>query len=198
MSEIVMESPLVLARRLEQSNALPEDAGIRLGERAFVGLINLRARADAVGLARVGKVLGARLPSDPNTAIDSEHDTVCWLGPDEWLVLTPPGAQAERIEQLREALDGQFAAITDVSGGYTLLSVAGPRCRELLTKGCTLDLHPRAFQAGQCAQSLLAKAGVLLIARADDHIDLLVRRSFADYLWRWLVDASGEYGLTVL
>lgn len=198
MSEIVMESPLVLAKRLEQSNALPEDAGIRLGERPFSGLINLRARADAVGLAKVGKVLGARLPTDPNTAVESDHDTACWLGPDEWLVLTSAGGQAERSEQLREALDGQFAAVTDVSGGYVLITVAGTRCRELLAKGCTLDLHPRAFQAGRCAQTLLAKAGVLLIARADDHIDLLVRRSFADYLWRWLVDAAEEYGLAVV
>lgn len=198
MSEIMMESPLVLAKRLEQSNALPEAAGIRLGERPFIGLINLRARADAVGLAKVGKVLGVRLPTDPNTAVESDHDTVCWLGPDEWLVLTPAGEQAERSAQLRAALDGQFAAITDVSGGYVLITVAGPRCHELLAKGCTLDLHPRAFQSGRCAQTLLAKAGGLLIARVDDHIDLLVRRSFADYLWRWLVDAAEEYGLAVV
>jgi sarcosine oxidase, subunit gamma len=198
MSEIVMESPLVLARRLQQSNALPEAAGIRLGERPFIGLINLRARADAVGLAKTGKVLGARLPTEPNTRVEQDGNTVCWLGPDEWLVLTPAGEQAERIAQLRDALDGQFAAVTDVSGGYALISVAGPDCRDLLAKGCTLDLHPRAFQAGQCAQTLLAKAGVLLITRDDESIDLLVRRSFADYLWHWLVDAAEEYGLAVV
>ena len=42
-----------------------------------------------------------------------------------------------------------------------------------------------------CAQTLLAKAQVILHERADT-TGLLVRTSFADYLVDWLLAASGE------
>ena len=29
-------------------------------------------------------------------------------------------------------------------------------------KGCSLDLHPRSFRPGQCAQTLLARGGIIL------------------------------------
>ena len=72
----------------------------------------------------------------------------------------------------------------------------------MLAKGCPLDLHPRAFTPGSCAQSLLAKADVLIHLRADDPrhgptFDLYVARSFAHYLWAWLEDAGREYGVQV-
>ena len=87
------------------------------------------------------------------------------------------------------------AAITDVTDGRVAFRVAGPSARDVLAKGCPLDLHPRAFPPGRCAQSLLAKASVL-IHLVDDgpergpSFDVYVARSFADYLWTWLEDAG--------
>ena len=65
------------------------------------------------------------------------------------------------------------------------------RRRIALAAGCALDLHPRMFRAGCCAQTLLAKVPVIL-----DQLDgsptfhVLVRASFAAYLADWLVDAE--------
>ena len=76
------------------------------------------------------------------------------------------------------------AAITDVTDGRVAFRLAGPSAREVLAKGCPLDLHPRAFAPGRCAQSLLAKASVL-IHLVDDgpergpSFDVYVARSFA-------------------
>ena len=66
----------------------------------------------------------------------------------------------------------------------------------LLAKGCTLDFHPRVFSAGQCAQSGLAKTSVL-IAMVDDRptFDVIVRRSFAEYLALWLQHSGAEFGI---
>jgi sarcosine oxidase, subunit gamma len=68
----------------------------------------------------------------------------------------------------------------------------------VLAKGCPIDLHPRAFSIGQCAQSRLAKAPIL-IGQIENQpfFELIFRRSFADYLWTWLETAAAEYGLTV-
>ena len=170
--------------------------GLTLAELAVPGQINLRGRpSDTAFLAAAGGVLACRLPVSPNTVQTAGDLTVLWLGPDEWLVLTPPGAEAAIIARLREALAGIRAAVTDVSGNLARLLLAGNHARDVLAKGCSLDLHPRRFQPGQCAQTLILRCGIIL-HQIDDRpsYDLLPRRSFAEYLWMWLSDAMAEYG----
>ena len=82
----------------------------------------------------------------------------------------------------------------DVSGQRVALRFRGRAARELLALGCALDLHPSEFPAGRCAQTLLAQAGVLLVALGDgDDYVLHVRSSFAGYLADWLLDAAREF-----
>ena len=97
---------------------------------------------------------------------------------------------------LRQALQGQHAAVTDTSHGRTVIAVAGPQARETLLKGCSLDLHPRVFKAGACAQTTLARASVILHCTGPSY-DIYVHRSFAEYLWTWIEDAGAEYGVKV-
>ena len=63
----------------------------------------------------------------------------------------------------------------------------------MLATCCSLDLHPRVFATGQCAQTLVQKAGVLIEHRGEDRYLLLVRPSFAAYVAEWLLD--GMLGL---
>jgi sarcosine oxidase subunit gamma len=122
-----------------------------------------------------------------------------WLGPDEWLLLTPPGREVGLVEELRRSLGETTSSVNDVSGGQTVIGVGGDRARDVLAKGCTLDMHPRVFGPGRCAQTLVAKAAVV-VRQIDESpsFDLIVRRSFADYLARWLEDAGQEYHLAVV
>jgi sarcosine oxidase subunit gamma len=144
----------------------------------------------------VEKVLGQALPIEPNTVSSGRHQ-VFWLGPDEWLVVTPAGGAAELAGRLQQASSGSHASVNDISGGQVALVLEGPKSRDLLAKGCTLDLHPDVFSVGDCAQSGLAKAGVLL-ALVDDKPSfmIVVRRSFSDYLCRWLAHAGSDEGIT--
>ena len=121
-----------------------------------------------------------------------------WLGPDEWLIVTPPDERGSVEDRLSEALRGGHSSVTDISGGQTLITLSGERARQVLAKGCSLDLHPRSFGQGKCAQTLVAGANVILRwADLGPSFDLIVRRSFADYLAIWLRDAALEYGLVV-
>ena len=61
--------------------------------------------------------------------------------------------------------------------------------KELLSKGCSLDLDATSWGIGSCAQTLLARAQVILHERAET-TGILVRLSFADYLVDWLLDAA--------
>jgi sarcosine oxidase subunit gamma len=176
--------------------------GVLLAERR-IGKVELRGDpGDRVFMAAVGRTLDVLLPSEPNTTAARGDLVALWLGPDAWLLTCSPGEAASLIGSLRKALSDVHAAITDVSDGRVALRLAGPNARDVLAKGCPLDLHPRAFAPGSCAQSLLAKASVLLHLLDDDArrgptFDLYVARSFAHYLFAWLEDAGREYGVQV-
>ena len=196
MSETVYrESPLVQCRVNDRD--VETQSGVVMSERSFLGHLNLRGDpADKDFLKTVEGALGFALPLEPNTVEESGERAALWLGPNEWLILTAPDEQEGLLQSLREALGEIFAAVTDVSGGQTVIALSGPHARDVLAKGCTLDLHPRVFGPGRCAQTLVAKSGALIRQRdKEPSFELIVRRSFADYLWRWLEDAAGEYGL---
>ena len=178
----------------------PESRGVEMGERAFWGHVNLRGDGtDEAFQAGVERVVGARAPIEPNTVSRVGDMLIAWLGPDEWLVVSPPDVKDGLAAKLQEALTGLHVSVNDISGGQTIIRLRGARARDLLNKGCPLDLHPRAFGAGQCAQSHIAKSNALII-QVDDRptYDVVVRRSFADYLARWFNHAGLEYDIAVV
>ena len=173
------------------SEAGTPDARVSITVRSGRGFLNLRLNPrGGQALEAAERVLGQAIPAAANTFTAGEHE-IYWLGPDEWLILTG----AERVpslgNELAEALDGFHAAVNDVSGGNVELCVSGVDARTVLAKGCALDLHPRQFTPGQCAQTGLGRATILLAARdAPTNYTIVVRRSCSDYLRRWLANAA--------
>jgi len=146
---------------------------------------------DAALVAALARALGAPPPLTPNRASRAGSRSVLWLGPGEWRVVGPPGDEAALFDTLRSAVPRRRAAVVDVSDFYATVMLAGAGARDLLAQGCPLDLHPRAFGPGQCAQTLLAKADILLHQTDDTpRFDIRVRWSHAAYLWGWLTDAA--------
>jgi sarcosine oxidase subunit gamma len=147
------------------------------------------------GAAAVAEVLGVELPAVASTYAKNADTTVIWLGPDEWLVTGTAVAGPELEARLREAVAPHGGVAVDVSGQRTTLRLRGSASREVLGKGCALDLHPRAFGDGTAAQTMLGQAGVILLAVNGGGADyrILIRSSFARYLADWLLDATGEY-----
>jgi sarcosine oxidase subunit gamma len=151
-------------------------------------MVNLRVQPDSPAAHRIAGVLGVALPA-PNTVATAAF-TVLWLGPDEWLVIGD-GAK----ELLDRAVGSDFASVVDVSANRTTFVLSAPWARDLLEKGMAIDLHPRVFGEGDCAQTLLARSQVIL-QQVDDRptYHVLVRGSFAPYLAAWLADAASEFG----
>ena len=165
-----------------------------------MGHLNLRGDPEDAGfMSAASSVLGFDLPTEPNTSAAEGDLLALWLGPDEWHIVTPPAAQTPLLDSLEAAFDGMHVAVTDVTGGQTVLTVSGPRARDVLSKGCPLDLHPNVFKPTHCAQTLLAKANVIIrcLDNSPPSFELIVRRSFAEYAAGWLVDAGVEYGVGV-
>lgn len=169
---------------------------VRLEPLGFETVLNLRGRpADGEFVKAVASVFGVDLPLSPNAIAGSGEHRVFWLGPDEWLVVAPDGRASEFETRFRSACaNDPWCAIVDVSNNTTGFTLAGPAARDVLAKGCPLDLHPRVFGPAQCAQSVLAGTRVLLAAGSrPESFELRVRNSFARYLVAWLADAIHEF-----
>lgn len=168
--------------------------GITLEDRGFPGKVNLRGNAASEKFAAAGgEVLGCALPVEPNTVASGGDLTVFWLGPDEWQIHCPEDAQHALVRDLQEALAGQHSAVVDVSDYYAVIRLSGDKALEVLSKGAPIDLHPRAFPAGACAQTRFGHATILLHKIGEDCVDLQVRWSFAEYVWCYIADGTMEY-----
>ena len=187
-----LQSPLVNIEMGEAKGNAPE-----IREITFLGYLNLRGKpGNTAFLAAVIKVLGAEPPIEPNTMVESGDYRIYWLGPDEWLVITPTGQQGQVQAKLLEALDGVFSSVVDNSSGLTLLEINGKNAAALIATDCPLDLHPGEFKPGQCAQTRLAKAGMTIAPlRNGEGFEVIIRRSFADYLLLWMQDAAVAFEL---
>ena len=170
------------------------EASEALRELPFLAQIGIRTQTPE-GRAAAASVLVGSLPEAPNTtAAQSGEQSVLWLGPGEWLVVGPPGTEAALEAALGAALAGGLGAVVDLSANRTTLELRGPHARDVLAKGCALDLHPRSFTPGCCAQTMVGRAAVIL-EQSDNEptYRLFVRGSFAGYLAAWLSDGLEEF-----
>ncbi|MER7561485.1 sarcosine oxidase subunit gamma family protein [Streptomyces sp. NPDC097941] len=187
-------SPLSHLQERMRAAAVTGARGVTLSEVPFLTMVNVRVDPASAAAGRIGRTLGAPLPRRCGDTTASGLHTIMWLGPDEWLVLSRADAGAVTA-QVRRALDGDPGSAVDVSANRTVLELSGPSAREVLEKGCPLDLHPRVFGPGHAVSTTVGPIAVLLWQLDDaPTYRLLPRCSFADYLARWLIDAMGEYG----
>ncbi|MEV6028445.1 sarcosine oxidase subunit gamma family protein [Streptomyces sp. NPDC052036] len=186
-------SPLAHLEERMRAAAVTGARGVTLTERPFATMVNLRVDPASEGADGIEKTLGAPLPRRCGQTTASAAHTLFWLGPDEWLVLSQADGTAVAAE-LRQALGAAPGSVVDVSAQRATLELSGPAARQVLEKGCPLDLHPRAFGPGRQVSTTVGPVAVLLWQTDDSPTyRLLPRSSFADYLARWLIDAMSEY-----
>jgi sarcosine oxidase, subunit gamma len=173
------------------------DQALLAGWRTGLAIVNLRGNPeDPAFRTAVSRALKLELPVQPCSSVADKLHRIVWVGPDDWFVIGPRG-QAGAIEtQLRAELAGLHHAVTDVSGGYTVLHMSGRPVREVLAQGCPLDLHPRSFKPDSSAGSVFFKASIWLWQTDEaPTYEVLVRSSFMGYFWLMLERCTQECGL---
>ncbi len=168
---------------------------VQLSELAFLGHFNIRIQPDdELVLKEFKQSLGFDVPREPNTFVVRDDILCAWFGPDEWLVISPRHRTEEIRMTLGEVTSEGYSTCVDQSSAQTIIRVEGRKATDLLSRGIAIDLHSRVFKSSQCAQTVLARTAVTILKQEADEttLDVIVRRSFADYLWRWLVDAGQE------
>lgn len=192
MPEVVLQSPLAGITRLGQRVLNADSLACTLSEEPFIEMLNIRGNAKDIRFSQaVREVTGLDIPTRANTVSVDSGRQLLWMGPDEWLLKLKSGGGAEIEMELRQALQGVHFSVVQVGDGSTTLVLRGPGAATLIARGCPLDLHARAFSAGMVAQSHIAKASVtLLCIQTQQSYEVTVRRSFADYLFRWFCEAG--------
>lgn len=108
---------------------------------------------------------------------------VVWLAPGERLLMP---TQPFELGGLDRACSGAHH-IVDVGPGRVSFDVRGPKARELIGRGCSLDLHPRVFGPQSAARTLMAQAPVLLLqTEAQPAFEIVVDRSYGPHLAEFL------------
>jgi len=167
--------------------------GVRLSERPFLTMVGLRVRPGSATRGDVESRLGVRLPSRCGAVSDRGDLAVLWLSPDEFLLVSEERSGDELVQDLSRLVEGTADAVVDLSANRTTFVLAGASARQLLAKGCPLDLHPRTFAPGTAVTTSIGRVQVILHQVADDAYRIHPRASFADHLGRWLVDAMAEF-----
>jgi sarcosine oxidase, subunit gamma len=195
MAELLRTHPL--EGRSAAFDGLPDTVGLTVEQ--FVAMVDVRlGTVSPKARTRLGPDLGLDLPTIANTWVPTETGRAVWLGPDEWLLSSTTETPEEFEARVRAAVLPLGGSATDVSAQRIGLRLTGARVRDLLAKGCSIDLHPRVFGRGSSAQTMLGQAGVVLLGLSDagDDYVVLVRSSFAGYLADWLLDAALEFSTT--
>jgi len=182
VADPIMQTPL--------NGQLHSGDGLSVKELPPVTKINLRGKAAAISTA-VNSVTGLSSQLEPNTFKSSAANSIFWLGPDEWLLYSDNSDAASVVHKLRDALTDEHSAVVDVSDYYTVIEISGTNAISTLSSGTPLDLHPREFSAGQCAQTRFGNASILLSCKSADCYEVQVRWSFAEYVWKYLCKTGG-------
>ena len=156
-------------------------------------IIELAALRDRTHVLRaLGARRGLVFPEFGRIGTVRETMMLC-TRPERWLVLTAPGAPGAALSHWREVCT-ECAAPVDLSSAFTALYLAGPAVREVLARGCRLDLHGDAFPRGSAASTHMAQVAVTLAALPAGWL-LLTPSSTARHLRERLAVSAGPFGL---
>jgi sarcosine oxidase subunit gamma len=196
-ADIAGKSPLHHADLATVAAQGPQTGGVCIQEMALQGLLTLRCNAgDAKQVKAVKKLLGVDLPTQPLSCGEADGTVIRWMSPDEWLISMDSSKVFDIESAFNDDMPGHYALV-NVSGGLTTLMVSGEHAVDVMKKSVSMDFHLSVFPVGKVVSTVMAKSSATIRRTAEDSFELTIRRSFADYLWLWLQDASREYGLCI-
>ena len=190
----VMQTPLQHFNLSAQQETMTDAKGVWAHEMALRGYIHLRGNAQNKDfLTAVKKATGLDLPTGACSLIAAAI-TILNLSPDEWMLVCPREQRAAIQQSLVTALTGVHSQVLDNSGGYTSVWLQGKQALDALQHCTVYNLH--TLTPNKVVGTTLGKAGVI-IYRLETGFYLVLRRSFSDYIWRYLARAGAPYGFGV-
>lgn len=154
------------------------------------GMITLRGdlAAGAVKKAATGPTK-VEMPG-PGEAHVSGETGLCWMSPDELLVLCPYAAVAEVLAQMQKALGKAHALAVNVSDARASFMVRGTHAREVMAKLCPVDLAADRFTPGMFRRTRMAQVPAAFWMVDETTFQIVCFRSQAQYVFDLLTVAA--------
>ena len=196
-----LQKPTILPGRsalhLKATTMLPNPNGGKPGlvfyEMAHLGKLNMRA--DKTAGKMIKSITGCTFPPAANKFTTAGERHAVWLGPDEFIIICEAGKDEELASAIHASFGSRHATVTNITDALAAFHLKGAAVRQVLAKGCALDLHHNSFIPGDAAQTLISHAAVTIMSLATDEFIVICRTSFASYIHDWLLDAALEYGV---
>lgn len=153
-----------------------------------LGMIQIRADLTEAGAA-ITKAAAIPLPGPTSTTTNGSR-RLCWMSPDELLLVLPQAELAAALAELTTALAGQHALVLDVSDMRAAFAVEGGRADQVLAKLSPTDLAAMPADGMRRSRAAQVACGFW---RQEGGFVLIGFRSVADYL-RGLLDNAARAG----
>jgi heterotetrameric sarcosine oxidase gamma subunit len=175
----------------DSDSIVGEGVGMRVTDCA-ADILELAAfRGHAATLAALAARRGEPLPALGHVG-SGPAGLVLAVRPGRWLLLAAPAEPGTLSRSWQESC-GHCAAINELSAALRAFHISGEATRELLKRGCRLDLDPTHFPAGSAASTIMAQVPVTLAALAGGVL-LLTPSSTGRHFREWLVAAAKPFG----
>ena len=127
-----------------------------------------------------------------NSKVESNKETrILWSAPRTWFVISK---KENIINNIKEKCTDENFAITDISHSRAVIQIKGLQAREILKKGCPLNINE--FKTNNCAGTVFHGISIVvdLIDNNPDTFNLLTLRSFGESFYHHITDAALESG----
>lgn len=159
-------------------------------EAPLQGMITLRADLSDKAVRKVLKSVAKVDVPGPREANGVGERGLCWMSPDEILVLCPYASVAEDLATIQSALAGIHALAVDVSDARAMFSVKGSAAREVMAKLAPVDLAPGHFEPGMFRRTRIAQVAAAFWMPNDETFQIVCFRSQAQYMFDLLKVAA--------
>lgn len=168
------------------------DGLVRIAEAPPRGMITVRGDLSSARLEKaVVTTIGLSMPAENGAVVHGERG-VCWMSPDELLILLPHGDVTGAVAAMSSALSGEHALVVDVSDARASFTLEGEGhlIRETLAKLTPADMRSDAVPVGSMRRTRLAQVPAAIFFAADTKAELVCFRSVAAYVFGTLKHAA--------
>lgn len=172
------------------SGAAWSDGIATVTEVALQGMITLRGPLSDPKIKNAATGVAAVDMPGQGAANCVENRGICWMSPDELLVLCPYDAVGPNIEKMQTTLGDLHSLYVDVSDARAVFDLSGPHAREVLAKLVPVDLAPDQFMPGMFRRTRMAQVPAAFWLHDTDTFRIICFRSQAQYVFDLLTTAA--------
>ena len=153
----------------------------KVSEIGPLGMITLRAKADAPGLAAAVKAaVGVALPEQRRIVLGKDSRACGWMSPDEYLLILPYEGVAKALAAISAAMAGAHHLAVDVSDARAVFRIEGAKAGQVMAKLSPVDVA--ALAEGELRRTRVAQVAAAFW-RDGDGLTVVSFRSVARYVF---------------